>query len=71
MIQSPTGSIQGKQSEIAGRIIEFSSEEETPRCSKRERRPVVTSSNDFRVEILKFEGKLHSDEFIEWLQTVE
>ena len=29
------------------------------------------NSNEFKVEIPEFEGKLDPDEFIEWLQTVE
>jgi len=58
MIPSLTGSIQGKRSDIEGRVIDFSSEEETLRCSTMERRPVVNSSNDFRVEIPEFEGNL-------------
>jgi len=30
-----------------------------------------TNSNDFRVEILEFQGKLDLDEFLEWLHIVE
>jgi len=29
------------------------------------------NSNDFKVKILEFEGKLDRDEFMEWLHTVE
>jgi len=28
-------------------------------------------SNDFRVEIPEYEGKLHQEEFLDWLHTVE
>jgi len=71
LIQSPTGSIYGEQSEIEGYIIEFSIEEETFRCSKREHRPTMTNSNGIRIKILEFEGKLDPDGFLEWLQKVE
>ena len=30
-----------------------------------------TSSMDFRVEILEFEGQLNLDDFLDWLSTVE
>ena len=30
-----------------------------------------TNSNDFRVEISQFDGKLDPNEFVEWLSTVE
>ena len=38
--------------------------------SERGRR-LSTNSNDFRVEIPEFEGKLDPNEFVEWLSTIE
>ena len=36
------------------------------------RQPLSNSnSNDFRIELPEFEGKLDPDEFLDWLQTVE
>jgi len=37
---------------------------------RREMRPSF-NSNDFKVEILEFEGKLDADEFLEWSQIIE
>jgi len=30
-----------------------------------------SNSNDFKIDILEFEGKLDLDDFVEWMQTVE
>jgi len=46
--------------------------EEEPRTSARARRPIINiNSNDFRVDIPEFEGKLDPEEFLDWLSTVE
>jgi len=29
------------------------------------------SSYDFKVDVPKFEGKLHPEEFLDWLRTIE
>jgi len=41
------------------------------RRSRRHHRPHDWSYNDFKVDILKFEGQLDPDLFLDWLQTVE
>jgi len=47
-------------------------EEEEPRTPFRARSPTFNvSSNDFRVDIPEFEGKLDPEEFLDWLSTVE
>jgi len=46
------------------------SEEDSPRHPRRERRP-ASNSNDLKINIFEFEGKLDSDDFVERLQTVE
>ena len=48
----------------------FSSGEEPPRHTRRERRH-QPNLNDIRVEVLEFKGKLDTNEFLEWLQTME
>jgi len=50
--------------------LRSSSEEEPHIWSKGGRRPSI-NSNEFRVEILEFEGKLNPNEFVEWLTIVE
>jgi len=47
-------------------------EEEEPRTLVHAKRPTFNvSSNDFRVDIPEFEGKLNPEEFRDWLSTVE
>jgi len=70
MHASPIGSDHGKQDEVATNSLSSSSEEEPFRRVRRERRQPA-NSNDFRVELPKFEGKLDPNEFLEWLHTVE
>jgi len=47
-----------------------SSEGDSPRYPRRGRRQ-APNSNDFKVDIPEFEGKLNPDDFVEWLQTAE
>ena len=70
MLASPTGSIHDEKDKLASNLMSSSNEEEPPRRGRRERRQ-PTNSNDFRVEMPEFEGKLDPDEFLEWLHTVE
>ena len=66
----PTGSVHNEEYETASNPLSSSTKEELPRRTKRERKPPV-NSNDFRVKIPEFEGKLDPDEFLEWIQMVE
>jgi len=50
--------------------IESSSEEEPTRMV-REGPRFQASSNDFKVEVPEFEGKLDPEEFLDWLHTIE
>jgi len=50
--------------------VESSSEEEPTRMTREEPR-FQASSNDFKVEVLEFEGKLDPEEFLDWLHAVE
>ena len=45
------------------------SDSSSSRSSRSHRRQ--TRMNDIKVDIPNFEGKLHPDEFVDWLQTVE
>jgi len=56
--------------EEASNALSFS-EEDVPFERTQIRTRPTFNSNDFKVEIPEFEGKLDLDEFIEWLQTVE
>jgi len=49
----------------------FGSSSESSRSSRRQIRHPREAHKDFRVDIPKFEGKLDSDEFLDWLQIVE
>jgi len=48
-----------------------SSREEGSRRHPRRRRRQSSNSNDFKIDILEFEGKLDPDDFLEWMQAVE
>lgn len=67
-LESPSISVHGD--EEASNLVSSSSEEE-PLKRVKEARRALCNSNDFKVEIPEFEGKLDSDEFLEWLHTVE
>jgi len=56
--------------EEASNALSFSDDDIPFERTRGEARPTFNSS-DFKVEILKFEGKLDPDEFLEWLQTFE
>jgi len=64
-----TGADHGNEEE-ASNAISFSEDDVPFERTERRTRPTF-NSNDFKVEIPEFEGKLDPDEFIEWLQTVE
>jgi len=48
-----------------------SSEDVYARRSRRHHRPHDRSYNDFKVDIVEFEGQLDPNLFMDWLQTVE
>ena len=50
--------------------MDSSSDDEPLRMARREPR-FQGNTNDFKVEILEFEGKLDPEEFLDWLQTIE
>jgi len=67
-LKSPIGSI---HDEDEASNLNSSSCDEEPLRRVRGTRRTPQNSNDFKVEIPKFEGKLDPDEFLEWLHTVE
>jgi len=68
-IESPTSSHLEDFSEAES---QHSIYEEEPRTSARVKRPTINvNSNDFRVDILEFEGKLDPKEYLDWLSTIE
>jgi len=56
-LASPTVFVHGEEGEGGSNSMSFSSEEEPPQRTRREKWS-STNSNDFRVKILEFEGKL-------------
>jgi len=67
-LESPATSVYND--EVASNLNSSSSEEEPLRRVRGARR-TPQDSNDFKVEIPEFEGKLDLDESLEWLHTVE
>jgi len=55
---------------VFSHTIDSSSEDEPLRMARPEPR-FQANTNDFKVEILEFEGKLDPEEFLGWLHTVE
>jgi len=66
----PSGSISGERKEDEPHTCGSSSDGGSSGHRRRGRRH-QSNCNDFRVHILKFEGKLDLDEFLEWMQTVQ
>jgi len=71
IFESPMGSNPNELSEkTESQHSEYEGETEPRRTPRREWR-APSNSNDFRVELPKFKGKLDPDEFLEWLHVVE
>ena len=69
-LESPSGSNHEDLSEAESQ--HSVNEEEDPRTRARARRSTFNfNSNEFRVDIPEFEGKLDPEEFLDWLNTVE
>ena len=71
-LQEPSiriGTDYGHEEEASNALSD--SEEDVPFGRTQRRTWPTFNSNEFKVEIPEFEGKLDPDEFIEWLQTVE
>jgi len=66
----PPGSIRGEEEGEGPLSGDSQGEGDSLRHPRRERRH-TTNSNDFKVDLPEFEGKLDQDDFLEWLQTVE
>ena len=70
ILESPSGSNLDEVSEAKSQHSEYEGEAEPRRTPRKEWRP-PTNSNDFRIDIPEFEGKLDPDEFLEWLHTIK
>jgi len=70
ILESPTGSNLDEVSEAESQHFEY--EEDVPRRFVHTKRPAFnTNSNDFKVDMPEFEGKIDPEEFFYWLSTVE
>ena len=70
MNEEPLQSEPRRQEEVSSGNLDSSSEDEPLRMARPEPR-FQANTNDFKVEIPEFEGKLDPDEFLDWLHTVE
>jgi len=71
LLESPSGSHPEDLSEEAeSQCSEYEGAAE-PRRTPRREWCASSNSNDFRVNIPKFEGKLNPGKFIKWLYTIE
>ena len=70
ILESPTASTPEEENneDVENQHSEYELDEEPRRTPRREWR-TPSNSNDFRVELPEFEGKLDPDEFLEWLST--
>jgi len=69
-LASPFGSVHGEERDQGGNPLDSSNEEGPQRRPRRGKR-YSSNSNDFKVEISEFEGKLDPNKFSEWLHIVE
>jgi len=69
-LKSPPDSSQRDDSEAESHNLESTSEVEAPRRPRCERR-LTNNSDDFKIDIPAFEGKLHPEESFDWHSTVE
>ena len=58
-----------RQEQLFSHTLDSSTDDEPLRMT-RPNPQIQANSNDFKVEIPKFEGKLHPEEFLGWLHTV-
>jgi len=59
-----------RQEQVFSHNIDSSSEHEPLRMARLELR-MQANTNDFKVEIPEYEGKLDPEDFLDWLHTVE
>jgi len=52
-------------------LVGDSNDAEYERCSRKHHRPRERRYNNFKIDILEFDGQLDLDLFLYWLQTVE
>ena len=59
-----------RQEQVFSHTLDSSSEDEPLRMTRQDSQ-FQASSNDFKVEVPEFEGKLDPEDFLDWLHTVE
>jgi len=59
-----------RQEQVFSHEVDSSSEHEPIRMTRAEPR-IQANTNDFKVKVPKFEGKLDPEEFLDWLHTIE
>ena len=59
-----------RQEQVFSHTLDSSSEDEPLRMTRQDSH-VQASSNDFKIEVPEFEGKLDPEDFLDWLHTVE
>ena len=67
--EEPPKSDSKRQEQVFSHTLDSPSEGEPLRIT-RPNPQIQANTNDFKVEILKFEGKLDPEEFLDWLHTV-
>ena len=67
--EEPPQSDSKRQEQLFSHTLDSSSDDEHLRMIRRNPR-IQANTNYFKVEIPKFEGKLHPEEFFDWLLTV-
>jgi len=68
--EEPLQSDPKRQEQVSSHTLDSTSGDEPLRMARPELR-IQANSNDFKVEVPKYEGKLDPEEFLDWLHTVE
>ena len=68
--EEPLQSDPRRQEQVFSHNVDSSNEDEPLRMGRPEQR-IQANTNDFKVEIPEFKGKLDPEEFLDWLNTVE
>jgi len=66
-----SSNLEEESEEAESQHSKFEGEVEPKRTPQSECRVPPSNSNDFRVDILDFQGKLDPEEFLDWLSAVE
>ena len=70
MCEEPIHSESPRQEQVFSHTLDSSSKDEPLRMTRQDSQ-FQTNSNDFRIEVPEFEGKLDPEDFLDWLHRVE